>query len=121
MTAPRAALVRATLLVLAGMALLPAGAQAYWRGGYFFGFPAVDVAPSPFSYPPAYYPQPVFAAPAPIVAVPPPFTPRVYGEPPPAAQACYTQPWVCPLDRATAVGDSCSCPVDGGRVWGRAN
>lgn len=121
MTVRRAALVRATLLALAGLALLPAAAQAYWRGGYFFGFPGVYVEPSPFSYPPAYYPQPVAVAPAPVVAVPPPFTPRIYGEPPPAAQACYAQPSVCPLDRPTAVGESCSCPGDGGRVRGRAN
>ncbi len=116
MTATRSALFRAALLALAGATLLPAGAQAYWRGGFFFGLPGVYLAP-PFGYPypPVYSPAPLYMAPPPAYSMP------FDGGPPPAGQACYAGRWVCPLDRLTPIGDACSCPGNGGRIWGRAN
>jgi hypothetical protein len=115
MNVTRATLCRIALPVIGGaILLLPAAAQAYWRGGVFFGFPPVYVAP-----PPAYYypPPPVYLAPPPVYAVPPAYT----SGPPPLAQACFAGPLVCPLDRPTPSGDSCSCIANGARAWGRAN
>ena len=129
MTATRSTLIRVALLALAGAALLPATAQAYWRGGgFFFGFPGVYVAPlpPPYYYPPAYYPPPAYLAPPATYAAPQSYAePQSYGAqsggPPPAAQACYAAGWVCPLERPTPVGDSCACPANGGQAWGHAN
>jgi hypothetical protein len=102
-------------LVLAGLlagALLPAPAQAYWRGHVFFGFPPVYVPPPAY-----YYPPPVYVTPPPVYVAPP----AEAGGPPPPAQACYAGPWVCPLQQATPVGNSCACQGASGPVWGRAH
>ena len=126
MTPTRSARCRLVLLVAAGAMLLPVAAQAYWRGGVFFGFPPIVVAPPPAYYypPPAYYypppayavAPPAYAATAPVYAAPP-----VTGNgPPPLAQACYAGPWVCPLERGTPAGNACACAGSGGRVWGQA-
>jgi hypothetical protein len=120
MTTTRAALLRLAVLAIVAAALLPGAAQAYWRGGVFFGFPAFYVAPPPVYYypPPAYYypPPPVYVAPAPAYSAPP----TASNGPPPPAQACYAGPWVCPLSRPTASGDSCACAGTNGRTWGQA-
>ena len=119
MTTTRAALLRLAVLAIAAVALLPAAAQAYWRGGVFFGFPGFYVAPPPAYYypPPAYYPPaPVYATPPQDYAAPP----AAGNGPPPPAQACYAGPWVCPLSHPTASGDSCSCAGSNGRTWGQA-
>jgi hypothetical protein len=120
MTPTRSARIRLVLLAVAAAMLLPAAAQAYWRGGVFFAFPPIYVAPPPAYYypPPAYYypPPPAYGAPPSAYAAPP----DTSSGPPAPAQACYAGPWVCSLDRATASGDSCSCAANGGRVWGRA-
>jgi hypothetical protein len=119
MTPTRAARFRLVLLVAAGAMLLPVAARAYWRGGVFFGFPAIAVAPPPAYYypPPAYYyPPPAYAVPAPVYAAPP----VASSGPPPLAQACYAGPWVCPVDRGTPAGNACSCAGSGGPVWGQA-
>lgn len=116
MTATRSVLFRASVLALAGAALLlPDGAHAYWRGGVFFGFPGV-YAPPPVPY---YYPPPAYYAPyyAP---------PRVYVAPPayssvPVPQTCYAGPLVCPMEQPTAPGSACYCTGYAGRIWGRAN
>ncbi len=125
MIATRSALFRAALLVLVGALLFPASAHAWWRGGVYFGFPPVVIAP-----PPAYYyaPPPVYYAPPPVYASPPSYSPPAYayGAPSnsaqaPAGQACYAGPWVCPLERPAASGSSCYCSANGERVWGRSN
>ena len=115
----RNSLFRIALLALAGVPLLPAGAQAGWRGGLYFGLPPVVIAPPP----PVYYypPPPVFVGPPPVYEAPPAAFPQSYGGPPPPGTACYAGQWVCPLDRPTASGDSCACPTASGRLWGRAN
>jgi len=118
MTTTRFARFRLALLAAAAAMLLPAAAQAYWRGGVFFAVPPFYVAPPPAYYypPPAYYYPPAYAAPSPAYAAP-----ADTGSGPPApGGACYAGQWVCPLDRATPSGDSCSCPASGGRIWGRA-
>lgn len=117
MTATRSALFRVALLGLAAAALLPATAQAYWRGGVWFGLPGVYMAPPPLyvAPPPVYMAPPVYAAP-PYAYAPAPS----YNAPAPA-QACYAGPWVCPLERPAAVGTSCACAGNGQTVWGQAN
>lgn len=107
-------------LLLAGLvagALLPAAAQAHWRGRVFFGV-------GPGWGPPAYYyPPPVYMVPPPVYAPPPAeyAAPPAEAEgPPPMAQACYAGPWVCPLQRAIPAGNSCACEGTNGPVWGRA-
>ncbi len=120
---------RVALLVLAGASLFPAGAQAWWRGGVYFGFPPVVVAP-PVPY--HYAPPPVYYTPPPVYAAPPAYSPPAYGGGPsyggqaysgqvPAGQACYAGPWVCPMERPSASGSSCYCIANGDRVWGRSN
>ena len=64
-------------LAVAGVAVAPHEAQAWWRGGYGVGFygPPVVVAP------PLYYrPPPVVYAPPPAYYAPPPayYAPRVW-------------------------------------------
>ena len=125
MTVFRSALVRAALLALAGAALLPAAAQAYWRGGVWFGLPGIYVAPPVYvAPPPVYVAPPVYAAP-PYVQAPyaqGPYAPGPsYSAPQGPAQACYAGPWVCPLEQPTASGAACACAANGGRVWGQAN
>jgi hypothetical protein len=123
----RTGLFRTGLLVLAGASLFPAAAQAWWRGGVYFGFPPVVVAPPPaYYYPPPVYvgPPPVYAAPPPIYSAPPPIysaPPPGYSSAPPSGQACYAGPWVCPMQQPTASGSSCFCIANGDRVWGRTN
>jgi hypothetical protein len=118
MTTTRAARFRLALLAVAAAMTLPVAAQAYWRGGVFFGLPPVFVAPPPAYYypPPAYYYPPAYVAPAPVYAAPP----ATSSGPPAPGQACYAGPWVCPLNHAIPSGDSCSCVANGGRVWGQA-
>ena len=114
------------LLALATLALRPGPAEAWWRGGLFFGFPAV----APFYY----APPPVVYAPPPMVYAPPPAAygpPAGYYPPPgqPPAQpqqgegmagpACHAGAYVCPLDRPAAPGAPCSCPTNTGRIGGQ--
>ena len=103
-----AALVAAVAFGAVGV---PHPAQAWWRGGFGFGF--VPFAPYPYGYP-SYYPPPVVYAP-PFYAAPP-----AYGAQPAAGPACYAGPYVCPLAVASPVGAPCSCPTnDNGRAGGR--
>ncbi len=111
----------ALLVIVAGT--LPHAANAYWRGGVFFGFPA-------FSYyvaPPVYYaPPPVVYAPPPVVYAPP----SAYANPQASSQAdaysqdgagsCSAGAYICPLDRPLQPGAACSCPANRGRVSGFA-
>jgi hypothetical protein len=109
---------RVLLLALAGATLMPAAAQAWWRGGVFFGFPPVYVGPPPVYY---YPPAPVYVGPPVTYAAPPAYSAPSNSGPPLAGQACYAGQWVCPLDRPTPSGNACSCPANGGLSWGRAN
>ena len=97
----------AAVVLAAGAMLASHPAQAWWRGGvYFYGPPVVVGPPMIYAPPPVYYtPGPVYS-PAPS-----------YGQ---AGQACYAGAYVCPLDQATPVGGSCSCPTNQGRAYGQA-
>jgi hypothetical protein len=132
MAASRSTRFRAALLALAGAAVLPAAAQAYWRGGFFFGVPGVYVAPPPYlyyppayyppaTYPPAWYPPPAYVAPPGPYAPPAPYSTPSPDEAPPPGQACYAGGWICPLEQPTPIGNACSCSTGSGRAWGRAN
>ncbi len=99
------------LALAAGLGVMTAAspAQAWWSHGYygprvFFG-PGVVFGPPVVVGPPVIYSPPVVYAPA----------------PPLAGQGCYAGAYVCPLEQATPVGGSCSCPVTGNtRVFGAA-
>ncbi len=114
-------------VALAAAALLPGAAQAYWRGGVWFGF-GVPLYPPPV-YPAPLYPVPAYPVPGyPVPAYPPPYygprpyayAPPAYYPAPPAAGGCYAGPYVCPLQAPSAVGAPCACPTRGGTVWGQA-
>lgn len=96
-------------VVAAGVLAVPPAAQAWWRGGFTFGFvPYVPTYPYYYPPPPVYYPPPPVYAPPPAYATP--------GNGP----ACYAGPYVCPLSRPAQSGAPCSCPTnDSGRVGGR--
>jgi hypothetical protein len=109
MTTTRKTMARAAFaLLLVGAALAaPSPAHAWWRGGFFIGFPPVYVGPPPaYYYPPPYY----YAPPPPVV----------YEQPAPAAgQSCYAGAYVCPLNAPSPVGGPCSCPTNTGRTGGK--
>jgi len=108
-------------LAVASAALMPAAAQAWWRGGVFIGVPPVVVGPPAYYYPPpAYYYPPAYYAP------PPAYTPI-----PQAAQkatptqanapygnTCYAGFYVCAAPSSTHVGTGCSCPGLGAPSYG---
>ena len=115
-------------LVAVGAAALPTTAQAYWRGGVWFG-----VAPIVPFYPPVYLAPPVVYAPPPVVytppgfaVTPPGFVPPGYGGPgsnvlpqrSAEGASCYAGAYVCPLRNETPLGGACSCPGNSGRVPG---
>lgn len=108
-----------TLLALlaAGAALLPAPAQAWWRGGVWVG-----VAPIPFPVP-FYAPPPVYYAPPPVFVAPPPpvvFDPSQGQQTAQAGFSCAAGAYVCPLEQPLQPGTPCSCPGNRGRVSGYA-
>ena len=77
----------AALAILAGAAVLPSSAQAWWRGGVFIGGPIVVgppvvAYPQPYAYPPAYY----------APGYPPAYYAPGYAPPPPAYPQGYQQP-----------------------------
>jgi pimeloyl-ACP methyl ester carboxylesterase len=122
-----ATLSRALIALIAVTAVvLPSTANAYWRGGVWFGvgpflpyYPPVVVTP-----PVVYAPPPVVVAPpAPFAVVPPGFQgPGGYASAPPeqtaAGPSCYAGAYVCPLRTSTPIGAQCSCPGNNGRVSG---
>ncbi len=96
----------ACLLLAALFVAVPAAAQA--RVFFGFGVAPVFVAPS-FVYPvPPVYAPPVYAPPA------------AYGAPAAApGTTCYAGRYVCPLQVARPINDSCACPTEGnGRAKG---
>jgi hypothetical protein len=131
----------AALAALAGAALAPAPAQAWWRGGVFIGVPPVVVAPpiygypAPYYYPPAYYP-PAYYPPA-YTAAPAYPQGQSYAQAQPQGQAqqqqqqpqmsqpdtpiggtCYAGVYVCAAPAQTHVGTGCSCPGIGAPSYG---
>jgi hypothetical protein len=110
-------MVSAVLAIAAcAVAMAPAPAAAWWRGGVFFG-----VAPFPLFYgPPVYYaPPPVVYAPPPVVYAPPPNT--AYAQAQPQGTSCDAGRYVCPLRAPVPPGAACSCPTDQrGRAPGTA-
>ena len=92
-----------TAAVAAALIAIPNDAQAWWRGGYGVGF--------------GFYAPRVYIGP-PVVYVPPP----VYYAPPPvyAARSCYAGPYICPLEHASPVNATCTCPTNNGRAYGAA-
>jgi hypothetical protein len=149
MNTNRHSLLRAlSAAALVGLALLPATAQAWWRGGVFVGLPPVVVGPP--AYPPPYY-YPPYYAPAPYApGYPPPGYGGAqpgYGQPPPQGQAqpqaqqdqqqpaqtpapelsqantpigstCYAGVYVCQAAPQTHVGTGCACPGLGAPSYG---
>jgi hypothetical protein len=121
----------AAFAIAAGATLLPAPAQAWWRGGVFIGVPPVVVGPPVVAYPPPYYPYPYAYPPAayapayPPPAYPPPPDQAQQSQPPQMSQAqppygttCYAGVYVCPAPGATRVGSGCSCPGLGAPSYG---
>jgi hypothetical protein len=132
------------LALAAGLAgtLLPAAAQAGWRGGFFFGLPPVVVAPAPYAYPypyypPAYYP-PAYAPPPYGYYPPPAYPPAAYTPAPsltpdqqkaeadrqaslPYGQTCYAGVYTCAAPPNTHVGTGCACPGIGAPSYGSVN
>ncbi len=101
--APRLLLTAACAAAIGSVALLPAPAHAWWRGGVFIGVPPIVVGP-PVYYPPVYAPPPVVYAPPPVIYTPAPQTPY----------RCYAGGYVCPLRYAAPAGAACTCVGNGG-------
>jgi hypothetical protein len=100
-----------------GLAMTPAPARAWWRGGWGYnGGIVIGVVP-PFFLPPPV----VYAAPPPVYYAPPP--PPYYSapayHPTVSGQSCYAGAYVCPLEHATPVGANCSCPSYGRPAYGQ--
>ena len=119
---------------LAGAALIPATAQAWWRGGVFIGVPPIVVGPPVVAYPPPYY-APGYYPPAypPEGYAPPPANgqPQGYAQAPqqspapelsqanvPFGSTCYAGVYVCAAPAQTHVGSGCSCPGLGAPSYG---
>ncbi len=100
-------------ILVAGIVAVPRPADAWWRGGFFFGGPTFYVGP------PVVYPPPVVFASPPVVYAPPPVT---YAPGPQSfAQSCVAGPYVCPLPHPFPGGSGCSCfDNTGRRIWGQA-
>lgn len=117
------------LLLAAAALAVPSPARAWWRGGVFFGFPAIApfyYAPPPIAYPPLVYaPPPAAYAPPyygqPYATAPYPNTTPPYGAPQNATgPACYAGQYVCPLETPAPAGSQCTCPTNAGsRIVGR--
>ncbi len=119
---------------LAGAALIPATAQAWWRGGVFIGVPPIVVGPPVVAYPPPYY-APGYYPPSypPEGYAPPPANgqPQGYAQAPqqspapelsqanvPFGSTCYAGVYVCAAPAQTHVGSGCSCPGLGAPSYG---
>jgi hypothetical protein len=129
---PRIALCAA----LAGAALIPATAQAWWHGGVFIGLPPVVVGPPvvAYPYPPAYYYPPAYpyapgAYPPTYQYAPPAGTAAPQSQAPaqapqmsqantPYGSTCYAGVYTCAAAPQSHVGSVCSCPGIGAPSYG---
>ncbi len=126
--APTRTLIRlAAGSALACVMLVPATAQAWWRGGFFFGGPVIVGAPivpypTPYYYPPAYYGPGYYQPPYPPAAYAPPPAqtpaPQLSQAETPFGSTCYAGVYVCPAPAQSHVGTGCSCPGLGAPSYG---
>ena len=115
----------AALAALAGAALIPAPAKAWFRGGVFFGFPPVVIGPPVVAYPPAYYPPPYYAPgyygpayPPPASYAPPPGQEQMSEANIPLGTTCYAGVYVCKAPAQSRIDTGCSCPGIGAPSYG---
>jgi hypothetical protein len=132
---PRAAL----CVALAGAALIPVSAKAWWHGGVFIGLPPIIVGPPVYAYPPpAYYYPPVapyppgYYAPGYPYAAPPggaqqsapqASSPQASGRQmsqanTPYGSICYAGVYTCAAAPQSHVGSGCACPGIGAPSYG---
>ncbi len=114
---------------LAGAALIPATAQAWWGGGVVIGLPPVVVGPAypppyyypppyayvPGYYPPAYYPPAAAAAPQNESKS---SAPQMSQANTPYGSTCYAGFYTCRAVPQSHVGSGCSCPGIGAPSYG---
>ncbi len=112
----RMSILAACLFLAAATLAFPRAAQA--RVFFGFGFAPVIAAPV-FPYPAPVYVPPVYAAPvygAPAYAPPAAYDAPAAAEP---GTTCYAGRYVCPLEVAHPINESCACPTDdNGRAEG---
>jgi len=120
---PRIALCAA----LAGAALIPLPAEAWWGGGVVIGLPPVVVGPAypppAYYYPPAYPYAPGYYPPAypyypPAGAAAPQRAPQMSQANTPYGSTCYAGFYTCPAAPQSHVGTGCSCPGIGAPSYG---
>jgi hypothetical protein len=125
---PRLALCAA----LAGAALIPSSAKAWWHGGVFIGVPPIVVAPPvaypyPYYYPPAYpyapgYYPPGYQYAPPSGSAAPQSTPQAQSpqmsQATPYGATCYAGIYTCGAAPRSHVGSVCSCPGIGAPSYG---
>jgi hypothetical protein len=117
---------------LAGAALLPTTAKAWWHGGVFIDVPPVVVGPPvaaypypppyyyppPYSYAPGYYP-PGYAYAAPGgTAAPPAQAPQMSQANTPYGATCYAGVYTCGAAPQSHIGSTCACPGIGAPSFG---
>jgi hypothetical protein len=117
---------------LAGAALIPVPAMAWWRGGVFVGLPPIVVGPPavayPYYYPPAYpyapgyYPPGYAYAPPAGTAAPqaslPAKAPQMSQANTPYGSTCYAGVYTCAAVPQSHVGAVCACPGIGAPSYG---
>lgn len=136
---PRLATRLAVIAALAGAALIPTTADAWWRGGVVIGLPPVVVGPPVVGYPYPYYAPPYYYGPGygyyygPYgYPAPPPGTPQAQNGQASAQQStpqasadnrpygatCYAGVYTCSALPQSRVGSGCACPGLGAPSYG---
>ncbi len=122
----------AVLAALAGAALVPTTARAWWHGGVFIGLPPVvvgpPIAPYPYYYPPAYPYAPGYYPPVYYGYAPPPAgtaapapqqrAPQMSQANTPYGSTCYAGVYTCAAVPQSHVGSGCTCPGIGAPSYG---
>ena len=118
---------------LAGAALIPTTAKAWWHGGVFIGVPPIVVGPplAAYPYPPGYYYPPAYpyapgyyppgytyAPPATGTAAPQAAAPQVSQANTPYGSTCYAGVYTCGAAPQSHVGSGCVCPGIGAPSYG---
>jgi hypothetical protein len=117
---------------LAGAALIPTTAKAWWHGGVFIGLPPVVVGPPVVAYPyppgyyypyaPGYYPPGYAYAPPPgptaTQSAPQSAAPQMSQANTPYGSRCYAGVYTCAAAPQSHVGTVCSCPGIGAPSYG---